>query len=254
MKRFLLLLVALTLALGVVYVATEDVEIPLLTELLSKESAPEVAPAAVPTQSAQPQPKAAPKHSAPKPTTKPAPAPAPKPVDTNHLTFKGVYITGTLRDYVNSMKSAGFRLVSSGDGVARMSGDFAGFKGCTLLVSTIDNHDLVCSIDVLFPEQEQWGELHGDYSTLKKMLTQKYGSPASCVEKFQGLMADYLRDDNSKILQVELDNCKYITTFNAPKGRITLRIDHDDYDCYVRLTYADKVNSAAVLSTAMSDL
>ena len=39
-----------------------------------------------------------------------------------------------------------------------------------------------------------------------------------------------------------------------PKGRITLRIDHDNYDCYVRLTYTDKVNSAAVLSTAMSDL
>jgi hypothetical protein len=264
MKRFLLLLVALVLALGIVYVATEDVEIPFLTELLSKESAPEVAPAATPTQSAQPQPKAAPKHSAPKPTPKAAPkqsapkptpkaapAPAPKPVDTNHLTFKGVYITGTLRDYVNSMKNAGFRLVSSGDGVARMSGDFAGFKGCTLLVSTIDNHDLVCSIDVLFPEQEQWGELHGDYSTLKKMLTQKYGTPASCVEKFQG---SYDRDDNLKMYGVEFDNCKYITTFNAPKGRITLRIDHDNYDCYVRLTYTDKVNSAAVLSTAMSDL
>ena len=247
MKRFLLLLVALVLALGIVYVATADVEIPFLTELLSKESAPATAP----TQSAQPTPKAAPKQSAPKPTPKAAPAPAPKPVDTNHLTFKGVYITGTLRDYVNSMKNAGFRLVSSGDGVARMSGDFAGFKGCTLLVSTIDNHDLVCSIDVLFPEQEQWGELHGDYSTLKKMLTQKYGSPASCVEKFQ---SSYDRDDNMKMHEVKFDRCKYITTFNAPKGRITLRIDHEDYDCYVRLTYTDKVNSAAVLSTAMSDL
>ena len=247
MKRFLLLLVALVLALGIVYVATEEVEIPLLTELLSKESAPATAP----TQSAQPTPKAVPKQSAPKPTPKAAPAPAPKPVDTDHLTFKGVYITGTLRDYVNSMKNAGFRLVSSGDGVARMSGDFAGFKGCTLLVSTIDNHDLVCSIDVLFPEQEQWGELHGDYSTLKKMLTQKYGSPASCVEKFQ---SSYDRDDNMKMHEVKFDRCKYITTFNAPKGRITLRIDHEDYDCYVRLTYTDKVNSAAVLSTAMSDL
>ena len=73
MKRFLLLLVALVLALGIVYVATEDVEIPFLTELLSKESAPATAP----TQSAHPTPKAVPKPSAPKPTPQAAPAPAP---------------------------------------------------------------------------------------------------------------------------------------------------------------------------------
>ncbi len=227
MKRFLLLLIALLLALGIFCVATQDVEIPFLTELISKKPTPAVAPNQ---------------------------QPAPKPTDTNHLTFKGVHITGTLRDYVNSMKSVGFRLVSSDNGVARMSGDFAGFKGCTLLVSTIDNHDLVCTIDVLFPEQEQWSELHGDYSTLKKMLTQKYGSPSSCVEKFQGMMTKINSDDNSKMFDVKHDGCKYITTFNAPKGRITLRIDHEDYDCFVRLTYADKVNSAAVLSTAMDDL
>ena len=132
-----------------------------------------------------------------------------------------------------------------------MRGDFAGFKDCQLLVSTIDNHNLVCSIDVFFAEREQWSELHNDYTALKKMLTQKYGSPASCVEKFQNLLST---EDFYKMHAVEFDGCKYITTFKTPKGNITLRIDHEDYDCFVRLTYADKINSALVLNTAMSDL
>ena len=241
MKRFLLLLTLVALVLGVVYVATDDGELlAKLTELTTSEPEPATAPAPKPVASPAP---------APKPVAKPAPAP--KPDDINHLAFKGVPITGSLQHYVESMKSAGFRLISEGKGVARMRGDFAGFKDCQLLVSTIDNHNLVCSIDVFFAEREQWSELHSDYSTLKKMLTQKYGSPASCVEKFQNLLSN---EDYYKIHAVKFDGCKYITTFKTSKGNITLRIDHEDYDCFIRMTYADKINSALVLDTAMSDL
>ncbi|MBR4850745.1 MAG: hypothetical protein IKU97_01645 [Tidjanibacter sp.] len=244
MKRFLLLLTLVALVLGVVYVATDDGTLfPKSTEQTTSEPTPAPATKTAP----------APKPVA-KPTPAPAPAPAPNPDNAKHLAFKGVPITGTLQHYVESMKSAGFRLISGGNGVARMRGDFAGFKDCKLLVSTIDNHNLVCSIDVFFAEREQWSELHNDYTALKKMLTQKYGSPASCVEKFEGLMSDFVKDDNSKFHELKFDRCKYITTFKTPKGTITLRMDHKDYDCFVRLTYADKINSALVLNTAMSDL
>ena len=178
MKRFLLLLTLVALVLGVVYVATDDGTLfPKSTEQPTSEPTPAPATKTTP----------APKPVA-KPTPAPAPAPAPNPDDAKHLAFKGVPITGTLQRYVESMKSAGFRLISGGNGMARMRGDFAGFKDCKLQVSTIDNHNLVCSIDVFFAEREQWSELHNDYTALKKMLTQKYGSPASCVEKFEGLI------------------------------------------------------------------
>lgn len=173
--------------------------------------------------------------------------------NAEHLVFKGVPIDGSLNQYVKEMQKAGFRQLSgrSGVGSATLTGDFAGFKDCTLQVSTISNHDLVCSIDVFFSVREKWSELYGDYSTLKSMLTQKYGKPASCEEKFQ---VNYSLDDNSKMYHAQFDNCKYITTYKTPKGTITLRIDNADLKCFVRLTYSDKTNSSLVRNTALSDL
>ena len=195
--------------------------------------------------------------------TNPAPAPAPKPTPTpapapsaednsEHLVFKGVPINGSLSQYVKAMQSAGFKLTANGGGSATLVGDFAGYKGCTLKVSTVSNHDLVCTIKVSFSKREQWRELYGDYSNLKSMLTQKYGKPSSCSEAFD---KNYVNDDNTRMYYVKFDNCKYVTTYNTSKGTITLRIDHIGVSsCFVSLTYSDKINSSAVRNTALNDL
>jgi hypothetical protein len=83
------------------------------------------------------------------------------------------------------------------------------------------------------------------------MLTQKYGKPASCEEKFQ---VNYSPDDSSKMHYAKFDKCKYITIYKTPKGTITLRIDNADLECFVRLTYSDKTNSSLVRNTAINDL
>ena len=46
--------------------------------------------------------------------------------DTEHLTFKGVPIDGTLSEYVKKMKSAGFEYLEGGIDYAVLQGDFAG--------------------------------------------------------------------------------------------------------------------------------
>lgn len=48
--------------------------------------------------------------------------------NSEHLTFKGVPIDGTLSEYVAKMKSAGFKYLGEQDGTAILQGDFAGFK------------------------------------------------------------------------------------------------------------------------------
>ena len=53
--------------------------------------------------------------------------------DTEHLTFKGVPIDGTLSEYVKKMKSAGFEYLEGGIDYAVLQGDFAGFKDCNVL-------------------------------------------------------------------------------------------------------------------------
>lgn len=170
----------------------------------------------------------------------------------NHLTFKGVPIDGTLKNFVRRMEKAGFYHDGDKGEAAMLTGDFAGYKGCTVTVSTLDQKDLVCHITVWFPQRETWGDLSGDYFSLKKLLTQKYGTPSACTEKFQNTFLD---DDGSKFRHVKFDECKYSTTFKSSKGTIILSIAHQGIDdCYVELRYFDKINSGIITNEALKDL
>ncbi len=170
-----------------------------------------------------------------------------------HLTFKGVPIDGTLNSYVAKMKAKGFTSLGSSDGVAMLKGDFAARKSCTILVATMQNKDLVSRIAVIFPEQEQWQYLYGNYSKLKELLTIKYGEPTDCVEEFQGYSQP--KTDSDKMYAVQFDKCKYGSIFTTQKGEIQLSIDHDGVSsCFVKLLYIDKINNNSVRQDALDDL
>lgn len=173
----------------------------------------------------------------------------------NHLEFKGVPIDGTLSKFMGRMESKGFEVEKSKDGKATLKGDFAGFKDCLLTVSTQDGQDIVANIAVRFPDQDQWTYLLDDYNNLKDLLTEKYGNPTSCTEKFDTEFYEGKLDDHDKIRKIWYDNCKYVTTFATAKGTVTLRLDHESIlHTFVLLTYADKENSAAVRAKALEDL
>lgn len=170
-----------------------------------------------------------------------------------HLAFKGVPIDGTLSSYVAKMKAKGFTSLGTSDGVAALKGDFAAHKSCTILVATMQNKDLVSRIAVIFPDQDQWRFLYGDYSELKELLTIKYGEPIDCVEEFQGYSSP--KTDSDKMTKVQLDECKYRTVFKASNGDIQLSIEHDGIlSTFVRLLYIDKINNDSVRQDALDDL
>ena len=84
------------------------------------------------------------------------------------------------------------------------------------------------------------------------MLTEKYGKPYECTEKFSSYS---LEDDNCRMLDVKLGNCKYISSFKADNGNISLLIENDDMSsCYVVLSYTDKVNGDVIIQQAKNDL
>ena len=172
---------------------------------------------------------------------------------SEHLEFKGVPIDGTLSEYVAKMKQNGFTLIGTEDGVAMLSGDFAGYKGCIVGVATLKQTDLVSKITVIFPACDTWSSLSSDYFSLKKMLTEKYGKPSNSVEKFQSNSQP--RDDNSKMYEVKFDRCKYYTTYETKKGDIQLSIEHNSViSCFVMLSYYDKINSDIIKAKAKDDL
>lgn len=173
--------------------------------------------------------------------------------ESPHLSFKGVPIDGTLDEYVQKMKRKGFDYLGTEDGIAILTGDFAAYKGCTVGVATLKQKDLVSKITVIFPNCETWAGLSNNYFSLKEMLTEKYGKPAEVTEKFQSYSEP--RDDNSRMYEVKMDRCKYVTIFETPKGDIQLYIGHNSMmSCYVMLSYFDKVNGDVVRSQAMDDL
>lgn len=175
-------------------------------------------------------------------------------VETQHLTFKGVPIDGTLKEYVEAMKKAGFVYKEkTSDGGAILTGDFAGYKNCRIKVSTLNNCDVVNIIFVQFSDKETWSSLISDYENLKTMLTKKYGKSKKCSEKF----TSYVGDSNGlKMHALRNGEYEWYTVFSTELGNVELSIvDGTQYQTgAVRLTYYDKTNSDKVLNSAMDDL
>ena len=172
---------------------------------------------------------------------------------SEHLKFKGVPIDGTLNEYVLKMKQAGFQLVGTDDGVALLEGEFGGYRGCLIAVSTLKSVNVVNTIGVVFPAREDWSSLEGDYEHLKSMLTEKYGEPSDVVEKFQGYGDP--QTDQEKWINIMTDNYTWYTIFETENGDIQLSLEKGDYgEYFVLLKYFDKINTEAVRSAAMEDL
>lgn len=192
---------------------------------------------------------------------------------SDHLTFKGVPIDGTLKQFVSRMEQVGFtrcqveRTMTSddilkamddakrsgiSDGTASLCGDFAGYKDCRVSVSTFEGYDVVSKVIVAFPECQTWESLYENYNSLKGMLTEKYGQPTSVKEMFQD---KYIDDDQDRIRAARFDKCKYETRFMTEKGEIVLWIDHKSMmSTFVCLQYKDIINSGAVKQQAVNDL
>lgn len=171
-----------------------------------------------------------------------------------HLSFKGVPINGTLKEYTDAMVKAGFHYELTQDGTALLTGDFAGYKDCTVGISTLKNLDVVSHIAVLFPNKDTWSAVLGDYEHLKAMLTEKYGTPSYSQEKFTGYVGDY--DNNLVMHALKDDEYVWYTIFTTELGDIELSImAGTKYNtAMVRLSYYDKANSEKVRNAAMDDL
>ena len=171
-----------------------------------------------------------------------------------HLSFKGVPINGTLKQYTAAMVKAGFKSEGTQDGLSLLSGDFAGFKGCIVGVSTLTNCDVVNRIVVLFPEKDTWSSLMGDYEHLKSLLTTKYGEPDVVQEYFTGY-AGRTDSDAIKMSALHSEELEWYTIFKTELGNIELSVVSASYGKgMVRLGYYDKKNTETVTQSALDDL
>lgn len=168
----------------------------------------------------------------------------------SHLTFKGVPIDGSLNEFVNKMKEAGFMHTDTQNGVATLKGDFAGYKSCFIFVRTLKPRYLVSEIVVAFPFRSYWYEAESDYKNLKDMLTRKYGEPVKVKEEFNRNNPS----DDYKFHYLKRYEGFYYCVFEAENGRLSLEIEGDGTRGRVNLWYTDKINTAKTEADAMNDL
>lgn len=176
---------------------------------------------------------------------------APIFAQTEHMKFKGIPIDGSLADFSNQMMQKGFTYLGTEDGSAVFTGEFASYKDCSIGVISSHSTKTVSKVGVIFPEHDTWAQLYGNYSQIKELLIIKYGEPAESTEMFQGYVSD---DDNLKMHEVGMNQCKYNSTWETEKGTIRLEIANDNFTCYVALHYWDKINTKAVRNSALDDL
>ncbi|MBD5257573.1 MAG: hypothetical protein HDS52_02630 [Barnesiella sp.] len=173
--------------------------------------------------------------------------------NSNHLTFKGVPIDGTLDDFVSEMEKAGFTYVAEENGATILQGDFASFKKCNIYVATLHGIDIVNAITVIIPCGDDWSDIERKYRLLNELLTEKYGEPAENTEEFHSRLTP--RTNQDKLIALASDNCDFKTVYDTPKGKITIFMDFEyGLGAFLNLKYSDKINSDNLRSKVIDDL
>lgn len=174
---------------------------------------------------------------------------------SSHLTFKGVPIDGTGKAFIANIQQKGFTHAGTKEDLAFLTGDFAGYKNCTIVVP-MKNKDVVWTIIVFFPACNDWASVEYDYLYLKSVLSEKYGKPAQCIEEFQNRAPS---NNDDRFFELSKNKCNYTCLFEVPNGRIELKIIYDDQiGALARISYVDKINIDVVVQAerqaAMDDL
>lgn len=169
-----------------------------------------------------------------------------------HMKFKGVEIDGTPQEFVQKLKARGFTYIGKESGSDMLLGDFAGFKECVVGVASFSNK--VAKVVVIIPDDSNsWNLLYGKYSSLKEMLTQKYGEPSFDKEEWQGY-GGKPKNDSSCMHELRMNRANIGCNFATPYGDIELVIMSLKMQCCVMLTYYDAINYKAAVNSAMDDL
>ena len=172
----------------------------------------------------------------------------------NHLTFKGIPITGTLESFAQKMQAKGFRRIYSDKEAVVLKGEFAGYSECEIYVFKVPNRNIVHKVVVFLPPKSSWARLEEEYNQCKGMLTNKYGNPISCSETFKGGASNFR--DSDKMSLVEKGECNYLSQWKVDNGSIELYITYGKEESYglVILKYNDRINSALADKAKEDDL
>ena len=155
-----------------------------------------------------------------------------------HLTFKGIPISGSITTFCQKLKAKGFVQIGSEGNTRLFKGDFTG-RPATVGVTAADNAHDVYIVAVFFDGSDSWNSLVNTYEHYKDLYIEKYGIPTQCIENNP---SSY---NSNMLLMHELfqGRVTYACIFEAPGGDIQISIEKgNNNDGYVLIKYQDAQN------------
>lgn len=174
--------------------------------------------------------------------------------ESNHLLFKGVPIDGTSKEFVNKMEQKGLLYDSRSGKSILMTGPYANFSKCIILIELVPQKDVVCGVGVFLPSNDTWPSLLDNYNYMKELFKKKYFDPIDMKEEFTSSVQP--RDDLEKMSRVRTNECNYFTVFETSKGSIEISINksYDGINGQVLIKYYDYANNQISDEAALNDI
>ena len=170
---------------------------------------------------------------------------------TKHVQFKGIPVDGTLSSFVNKLKTQGFEYLASQDGIALLTGKFAGYPSCDIYVVSTNN--TVWKVVVEFPEQKTLTDVMNRYDEFKQSFKLKYNVEPQVLEE----LAEGYKSEQIAYLGFKNKASKWYSLFEIPGGTVVIEIQSSSNsygNLQLRLDYYDEMNSVIRDSATMDDI
>ena len=168
-----------------------------------------------------------------------------------HLSFKGIPITGSMTEFCKKLSQKGFTKFGSENNVTFFKGDFTG-RNSTVLVKATDDGKSVYSVIVLFDAYDEWNVLTNIYYYYKDIYTRKYGNTSFCQE-----MNPTNSDSNISLMyELHQGTVVWASQWQPVGGIIELSIEKAEslYDGMVVIKYRDDQNHEAKIQRDIDDI
>jgi hypothetical protein len=98
--------------------------------------------------------------------------------------FNGIYIGGTMQNFILEMKNKGYKLENYDGTFATFSGKID-YENVTIYVSNTPKTKIVSKLSVYYEKKQSWEQLVTQFNSIKSILETKYTATTDCFTKFK---------------------------------------------------------------------
>ena len=168
-----------------------------------------------------------------------------------HLSFKGIPITGSMNEFCKALSKKGFTKLGNENNISFFKGDFTG-RNSTVVVGATEDGKSVYTVVVFFDASGEWNVLTNIYDYYKEIYTRKYGNTSFCQEKNPAHS-----DSNVDLMaEVHQGTVVWASQWKPTGGTIELSIEKADgvYEGIVVIRYRDDQNVEAKIQRDIDDI